>query len=169
MLEAGGLEIFTDKKREADESNPKGYYEHEAVKALKRNSTFLKEANGKTVKVIAQLLPSLPMNYRYRVVFMERNILEVVASQQKMLQREGKKVKTDTLPFNLMREYETTLELVKKWATNQPNIEMLFVPYAEILQAPFLLAMLVNDFFEGTLDVEKMANVVDASLYREKQ
>ena len=168
MLEAGGLEVFSDQKREADESNPKGYYEHEAVKSLKRNRAFLKEANGKTVKVIAQLLTSLPMTYRYRIVFMERNLLEVITSQQKMLQREGKKVKTDTLPLNLLRQYESTLENVKKWAANQPNIEILYVTYADIVQSPFLQAILVNDFFEGTLDVEKMSKIVDAALYREK-
>ena len=168
MLKAGGLEIFTDQKREADESNPKGYYEHEAVKALKRNKAFLKEANGKTVKVIAQLLPSLPMNYRYRIVFMERDVLEVVASQQKMLQREGKNVKTDSLPLNLLRQYESTLKKTKNWMAAQHNIEAIYLPYAEILKAPFLQAMLVNDFFEGALDVEKMAGIVDVALYREK-
>ncbi len=168
MLEAGGLEVFTDKKREADESNPKGYYEHEAVKALKRNRSFLKEASGKTVKVIAQLLPHLPMNYRYRIVFMERKLLEVVASQQKMLQREGRRVKTDTLPLNLLKQYEATLKKVKEWADKQPNVEIHYVQYSDILQAPFLQAMLVNDFFEGTLAVEKMAGEVDTSLYREK-
>lgn len=168
MLEAGGLEIFTDKKREADENNPKGFYEHESVKAIKRNVSFLEEANGKTVKVIAQLLQSLPMNYRYRVVFMERNILEVVASQQKMLERDGKRVRTDTLPLNLVKKYESTIDKIKKWAANQPNVEIHFTNYSEVMQSPFLQAMLVNDFFEGTLQVEKMAAVVDASLYREK-
>ncbi len=168
MLEAGGLEIFTDKKREADESNPKGYYEHEAVKSLKRNHSFLAEANGKTIKVIAHLLQNLPMNYRYRVVFMERNILEVVASQQKMLERDGKRVKTDTLPLDLVKKYEATLEKVKKWAEQQPNVEIHYVKYPEVMQAPFLQAMLINDFFDGALEVEKMAEQVDTSLYREK-
>ncbi|MGK0364247.1 MAG: putative AlkP superfamily phosphohydrolase/phosphomutase/tetratricopeptide (TPR) repeat protein [Saprospiraceae bacterium] len=168
MLEAGGLEIFTDKKREADENNPKGYYEHEAVKSLQKNKAFLAEANGKTVKIIAQLLQTLPMNYRYRIVFMERNIYEVVASQQKMLERDGKRVKTDTLPLNLVQQYETTLKKVKEWAANQANVEIHYVNYSEVMQAPFLQAMLVNDFFDGSLEVEQMAGMVDAALYREK-
>jgi len=168
MLEAGGQDIYTDKKRGADENNPKGYYEHEAVKSLKRSQKFLAEAKDKTVKIIAQLLPNLPMNYHYRVVFMERNIMEVVASQQKMLQRDGKRTRTDTIPLNLIEEYETTLRKVKQWAENQPNVEIHFTNYSEVMQAPFLQAMLVNDFFEGELEVEKMAERVDASLYREK-
>jgi predicted AlkP superfamily phosphohydrolase/phosphomutase/tetratricopeptide (TPR) repeat protein len=168
MLEAGGLDIFTDGEREADENNPKGYYEHEAVKALKRNKAFLKEANGKTIKVIAQLLPQLPMVYRYRIVFVERDILEVIASQQRMLERDGKRVKTDTLPLNLMEQHKSTLQKVKIWAAEQPNVEIYYVQYKDILDAPFLQAMLINDFFEGTLAVEKMASVVDGQLYREK-
>lgn len=168
MLKAGGLEIFTDGARAADENNPKGYYEHEAVKALKRNKTFLKTANGKTLKVIAQLLPHLPMRFRYRIVFVERDLLEVIASQQKMLTREGKRVKTDTLPLNLVEQYKKTLAKVKKWAANQPHIEIHYVQHKDVLTAPFVQAMLINDFFEGTLAVEKMANVVDGNLYREK-
>ncbi len=168
MLEAGGLEIFTDNKREADDNNPKGYYELEAVKSLKRDSSFLAKANGKTLKVIAQLLQNLPMNYRYRIVFMERNIIEIVASQQKMLERNGKTKQTDTLPLNLLKKYEATLKKVKQWVSTQPNIEICFIKYSEVQQAPFLKAMLVNDFFDGTLNVEKMAKKVDASLHREK-
>jgi len=168
MLEAGGLHIFTDKKRKADENNPKGYFEHEAVKSLHRNSSFLKEANGKTIKVVAQLLQNLPMNYRYRIILMERNIYEVIASQQKMLERDGKQLKRDTLSMNLVKQYESTLEKVKSWAKEQPNVEIYYTNYKKVIKAPFEQAMLINDFFEGNLEVEKMASIVDNSLYREK-
>lgn len=117
---------------------------------------------------MTQLLPNLPMNYRYRIVFMERDLLEVLASQQKMLQRDGKRVRTDTLPLNLKQQYETTLKKVKAWAAQQPNVEIHYVNYTQAVQAPFIQAMLVNDFFEGELEVEQMAGVVDGSLYREK-
>ncbi|MEM0992919.1 MAG: alkaline phosphatase family protein [Bacteroidota bacterium] len=168
MLEAGGLEIFTDGERIADENNPKGYYEHEAVKALKRNKAFLKDANGKTLKVIAQLLPHLPLRYRYRIVFVERDLLEIVASQQKMLVRAGKRIQTDILPLNLVEQYKKTLQKVKTWAANQPNVEIHFVKHQDIMNAPFAQAMLMNDFFDGTLLVERMAGVVDQALHRER-
>ncbi len=168
MLEAAGLEVFTDKERTADASNPKGYYEHEAVKGLKRNKKWIPEANGKVVKVIAHLLQPLPMNYRYRVIFMERDVLEVVASQQKMLIRDGKRVKDDVLPMNLVKKYNATLEKVKKWAEERPNVEILYVPYKEAIENPFMQAMLINDFLGGNLPVEKMAQVVDVNLYRER-
>ena len=168
MLEAGGLEIFTDKTRTADESNPKGYYEHEAVKALKRNNAFLKNANDKTVKVIAHLLPHLPFNYHYRVVFLERDLYEVVKSQQKMLMRDGKRTKDDVLPLKLVEQFKTTIKNVKTWAEKHPTVEIIYVNHRDIIENPFMQAMLINDFLGGDLVVEKMASVVDMSLYRER-
>lgn len=168
MLEAGGKEIFTDKERNADESNPKGYYEHEAVKNTAKNKKWIPQANGKTVKVIAQLLKHLPMNYRYKVIFMERDVLEVVQSQQKMLIRNGKKVKDDVLPMGLVDSYQKTLKEVKAWAEKQPNVEIKFVPYKEAIDNPFMQAMLVNDFLGGELRPEMMAAQVDGNLYRER-
>lgn len=169
MLEAGGVEIFTDKARTADENNPKGYYEHEAVKALAKNKKWLPQAKDKGVKVIAQLLKYLPMNYRYKIIFMERDVYEVVQSQQRMLQRDGKKVRTDVLPTNLISAYQKTLRDVKKWAEERPNVEIQYVRYAEIVEQPFMAAMQINDFLGGQLRPEQMVSVIDAKLYRERK
>ena len=168
MLEAGGLEVFTDQKRKANASNPKGYYEHEAVKSLQKNKSFLKSARDKVVKVGAQRLFQLPMNYRFKIVFMERNILEVIASQQKILQQNNKKIREDALPLNLVQQYETTIKKVKTWVEKQANVEIYFVDFSTVLKDPFMQSMLINDFFNGSLAVEKMAAVVDRSFFREK-
>lgn len=168
MLEAGGLEIFTDKQRSADENNPKGYYEHEAVMNLAKNKKWLPKANNKVVKVIAHLLHHLPMDYRYKIIFMERDVIEVVQSQQRMLVRNGKKVKEEVLPLRLVDKYNKTLENVKLWAEKQPNVEIHLVSYRSAIESPFLEAINVNDFMDGKLMPEKMAATVDASLYREK-
>ena len=94
MLAAGGLEIFTDNERKADENNKKGYYEHEAVKNLAKNKSWLPQADGKAVKIITQLISHLPLNYRYKIIFMEREITEILSSQQKMLRQIGQKCET---------------------------------------------------------------------------
>lgn len=168
MLDAGGHPIFTDKVRDADESNPKGYYEHEAVKALASNKNFLSAATGKAVKVIAHLLPLLPMRYRYQVIFVERDLHEIIRSQQSMLIRDGKRARTDTLPMHLLQQYEKTLESVKAWAERQPNVDIHFVQHRDLIANPFMQALLINDFLGGTLRPEQMATVVDGTLYREK-
>ncbi len=168
MLEAGGLEIFTDQERTADDSNPKGYYEHEVVKNLAKNKKWIPQAKNKAVKIIAQLLRHLPMNFRYKVIFMERDIYEIVQSQQSMLTRNGKNIKKDTLPIALLEAYKKTIEDVKIWKENKPNIEMLIIGYQETIQNPFLTAMKVYDFLGKNLEPEKMAAIVDNKLYREK-
>src|SRR5687768_8758894 len=92
MLEAGGLSVVTDGLRTPDEDNPKGYYEDERVKRLHKepDKTWLHEARGKVVKIISFLLKSLPPDHNYKVVLMQRNLREIVASQNKMLARLGK-------------------------------------------------------------------------------
>lgn len=168
MLEAGGLEIYSDKERLADESNPKGYYEHEAVKSLAKNKKWLPQASGKSVKVIAQLLAYLPLDYQYKVIFMEREIIEVIQSQQKMLNRNGKNVQEDTLPLHLLDSYQKTINKVKAWAAKCPNVEIHFVNYKHVVENPFLAAININDFLDGNLIPEKMTQAVDQDLYREK-
>jgi len=168
MLEAGGQEIFTDKQREADESNPKGYYEHEAIKNLKKKSRFLDEAVDKTAKVISNLVQYLPTRYKYRVVFMNRDLMEIIRSQQKMLIRDGKKIADDVLPLQLLESYEKGLKMVKLWMKQQRNIEFIEINYTDVLDSPFEEALKINDFFSGTLNPEAMAAIPDTKLYRER-
>ena len=169
MLDAGGLPIFTDKKRAADESNPKGYYEHEAVKSLARNASWVKDTPGKVVKVISHLLPHLPARYVYKIIFMERDIKEVVTSQHTMLVRNGvKKVKADAYPFNIEQQYLKNLEQIKSWESNHHNVEVLRMSYSEALENPAESAQKVAHFLDRDMDINKMASTVDRTLYRTK-
>src|SRR5262249_30630691 len=85
MLDGGGVPVLTDNIRAADTDNPRGYYEFEPVKATKRDATWLPAARGKAVKMVSQLLYHLPPGETYRVLFLERDLEEVLASQEKML------------------------------------------------------------------------------------
>jgi len=98
MLSAGGLPVLSDGERKADTDNPKGYLEWERIKQLPKDSSLIAEAEGKVVKVISQLILSLPPGHEYRVVFMERPLPEVLKSQDEMLRRRGNaNSNTDTL------------------------------------------------------------------------
>ena len=90
MLGAGGAALLTDENRLPDEDNPKGYLEYEPIKNLRINKEWLSISKGKVVKIIHALLPDLPSNYQYKIIFINRNLEEVVASQTKMLQRTGR-------------------------------------------------------------------------------
>ena len=167
MMEKGGVEIFTDGLRKPDENNPKGYYEHELVKSLARNKSWLADAKGKCVKVISQLLFELPANYNYKIVFMERDLDEVVQSQHKMLVRDGK-AKEDTMNIRVLNVFKQNLERVRTWAPKQANVQIHFVSHRNMVNNPQEELAKLNAFMGNTLNVEAMATVVDKSLHREK-
>lgn len=58
MLAAGRLPLLTDGKRAADGDNPKGYFELEAAARLRQDQDWLKEAQGKGVKIVAAAFPT---------------------------------------------------------------------------------------------------------------
>jgi hypothetical protein len=167
MLEAGGMPVLTDRIRTADEDNPKGYYEFERVKQIEHDQAWLPEAQGKVVKMIAALLKHLPAEYSYRVVFMRRNIDEVLASQRQMLVRRGEA--TDTVPDAKMAElFGKHVERIEAWLNEQPNMDVLYIHYSDVLADPATQAERLNHFLGHTLDTGKMIHVVDPRLYRQK-
>lgn len=167
MLDRGGMDCFTDGVRKSDENNPKGYYEHELVKSLARNKTWMADAKGKAVKVISQLLFELPASYQYKILFMERDLDEVVSSQHKMLIRDGK-AKEDTINIRVVNAFKQNLERIHTWVPKQQNMQILFVSHRNLINNPMDELKKINSFLEGTLNIEEMAKVVDKSLHREK-
>jgi len=169
MLEAGGLAILTDNLREADANNPKGYYEFERVKQMKDGDlAWLPDAVGKVVKIVTGLIMFLPSDYNYKVIFMQRDLNEVLSSQKKMLGRLGKV--DDNIPDDKMAKvYEEHLKQVKGWLVRQPNVEVLHVNYNRMVADPTESLQKVNVFLGGDMNVEVMAGVVDKELYRERK
>ena len=169
MLEAGGLPPLTDNLRTADEDNPKGYYEFERVKQLpKGDVAWLPDAQGKVVKVIAALLPYLPGGYHYRVVFIQRAMPEVLASQKQMLIRRGED--PNKIPDDVLAKlFEKHLKQVNDWVSQQPNVERLDVNYNEMLKNPQPFIAQIDAFLGHQLDKAKMAAVVDPSLHRQRK
>ncbi len=167
-LEAGGLPVVTDAQRTADEDNPKGYYEMERVKQLDKGDTvWLADAKGKVVKVISALLEHLPPDYQYRVIFMQRAMPEVLASQKKMLERRGEP--TDRVSDEeLTRLFSKHVQKVETWLRGQPNFQVLTVDYNRMLADPLPYVRQVNQFLDGALDEQRMAEVVDPALYRNR-
>ena len=169
MLEAGGVEIFTDKVRKADEHNPKGYYEVEKIKNLASNIKILEEVGDKAVKIIAPLLLHLPRNYKYKIIFIERELGEVLLSQHTMLNKNAGEKRKSTFSFKLWKRYEEILEKVKKTYKNQKNADFLFIQHSEVIQNPKLIAHDIQEFLGKKLNIEEMASVVDPNLYRERE
>ena len=163
MLEAGGIEPLTDRLRLPDEDNPEGYYEFEPVKKLIEDASWLGCAEGKVVKIISRLLYELPGERTYRVIFMERDMGEILASQRQMLKR-GRTEEDDELGAL----FEKHLVEVRRWLEQQPNLELLFIHFGAVHSEPQGEAERMNAFLGGGLDVASMAAVVEGRLYRQR-
>jgi len=169
MLEAGGMEIVVDHIRIADEDNPKGYYEDERVKDLAEmeDKVWLKDARGKVIKVVSSLLNHLPDDNCYKVVFMRRNLHEVLASQTKMLVRRDESSHTED--DQLLEMYDAHLSKIEFQLRFRPNFEAFYFDFADIVQNPTAEAERMADVVGGGLDAKRMAGAVDGSLYRNRR
>ena len=168
MLEAGGLQIVTDNIRTADDDNLQGYYEFEKIKQLKDgNSAWVEQACGKVIKVISALLEHLPAPYQYKIVFMERDLLEVLASQRKMLERRGKPVNEEA-DVKFLDLYQKHLVKVKNWLSDQGNLDVIYINYNDLLDNPKKYAMEVARFMEVPLDVQSMVAIPEERFYRQR-
>ncbi len=168
MLEAGGMDILTDTYRKPDKDNPNGYYEYEKVKRLGKDISWLKEAKGKAIKIVSPLLFHLPSIFKYKILFMRRNMMEILASQGKMLERRGiaSGNKFDEI---LTVKFERHLKKANSWLESKDNIKVHYVNYKTMIVNPMEQATLVNEFLGNILNIENMMSVVDRSLYRQRK
>lgn len=171
MLHRGGLPVLTDAVRSADEDNPRGYFELERVKQTKGDPSWLADADGKVVKLISRLLLDLPdpdpERVRYKVVFMRRDLDEVLRSQKKMLDRRGE---DDVQSDDQVKElFVAHLEEIENWLRKRSDIDVIFQSYSRMVTEPRQGAEKINQFLGGILDVEAMLSEVDPELYRNRK
>ena len=168
MLMAGGMGIVTDAIRKADEDNPRGYLEWERVKKLKEDQSWLNECSGKAVKVISMLLFDLPSNHHYKIIFMQRAIEEVLASQRIMLERRGM-TRDEVCDEEMTKKFEKHLKQIEDWIAHQSNIEVLYVKYNEVIKDPLRYSKVVNNFLGEDFNTKTMAEAVAETLYRQRK
>ncbi len=166
MLAAGGVSLLTDGMRVADEDNPRGYFEFEPARRLSKDPSWLPKAKGKAVKIVAQLLPNLPQDYEYRVLFMERDMHEVLRSQKKMLERTAQPG-AGLSENDLARVFSAQVNAVRR-ALQRRAIPILNVSYGQAVPAPVEVAARVNRFLRGELDENAMASAPELGLYRQR-
>ena len=169
MLQAGGLEIVTDAVRTPDGGNPKGYFELEAVKDLDKGAppAWLAGARGKAVKIVSSLVRWLPESYDYQVIFMERDLDEVILSQNKMLVDRGSPP-DEAQNARFKHLYQTHVEDTLRLLRGRGSVSMLVVDYSETLARPEDTARRVDRFLRGRLDVSRMAAAADPALHRNR-
>jgi hypothetical protein len=169
MLEAGGLPILSDHERSPDIDNPKGYFELERIKDLEKETdkSYLREGRGKAVKAISFLIKDLPDDNDYRVIFMRRDLDEVLASQDKMIERldQGD---TSADQEAMKEAYRNDIVRTRLLCRNRSNFEHIEVHYKAAIDDPAAVSRAVNEFLGGGLDETAMRAAIDASLYRNR-
>jgi len=169
MLVAGGLKPLTDQRREPDENNKNGYFEHEAVKRLVNgDASCLAKSEGKVVKIVSPLLQYLPSGRRYKVIFMQRDLAEILDSQQQMLARLAASPQQQAESYQLDVQYEQHLSGIEQWLAQQPNIEVLYLDHGDVIEAPACVAKQLQQFLGVKLNRRGMVTVVDRDLYRSR-
>ena len=166
-LHKGGMEPYTDSNREADSDNPRGYYEHEKATQLAKDRSWMPEARGKVVKIVAQLLSQLPKDEHYRIIFMDRDLREVIQSQNIMLERLDRKGGKLT-DAKMMTTLDRQVHAIENFMASHDNIDVLFVDYADALGDPKGTSKRIHQFLGGELDESGMASAIDPSLRRQK-
>jgi hypothetical protein len=169
MLEAGGIPPMSDGERTADVDNPEGYYEYERVKGLEKDpdKRWVRQARGRALKVISFLLRHLPDDNAYRIVYMRRNLDEVLRSQDKMLDRLGSAAEGGGVEAT-REAYRNDIVAARLHARKKPNMELIEVHYADAIADPAGAARRVNEFLGGGLDEAAMAAAVNEHLYRNR-
>jgi hypothetical protein len=167
MLVAGGMTPLADGERAADADNPRGYLEWERIKTLPTDPGCIAEGEGKVVKVISRLLLSLPPGNDYRVIFMQRPLTEVLASQDQMMRRRGT-FKDGADPAVMAAAFEKHLREVYAWLDGKPYVKSVRVNYHDALKKPEQISRNLAEFLEISLNIAAMTQQVDASLYRNR-
>jgi hypothetical protein len=168
MLVAGGMTALTDGERQADTDNPRGYLEWERIKTLPNDPGCIAEAEGKVVKVISRLLLSLPADHEYRVIFMQRPLPEVLASQDAMMRRRGT-YKNNPNPGAIVDAFAKHLREVYAWLGTKPHVRALDVGYHDVLNQPEQISGKLAEFLGIPLETTAMIQQVDQSLYRNRE
>jgi predicted AlkP superfamily phosphohydrolase/phosphomutase/tetratricopeptide (TPR) repeat protein len=168
MLTAGGLPAVTDGIRSADEDNPRGYFELEAVKQMENGAPWLDDARGKAVKIVAPLIPHLPDGVACRVLLTERDINDIIASQRQMMLRRGRSVsETPDRLARLKNEYLRLVVWTKGFLASRPDTKLLCLDRNAVIRDPRQAAEAINRFLGGNLDVERMTAEVKPELSRQ--
>lgn len=169
MLHAGGVPAATDEMRKSDVDNPKGYFELEQVKDLDKSGdkTWLRQYKGHVVKVISFLLRDLPDNLNYKIVFVERDLEEILASQKKMLAHRDEDAQ-DVDDEKMKENYQNHLFRIHAFLKHSKHIDSIFIRYKEIITDPVSAVDRICLFLKMPLNKQAMIECVDPDLYRNR-
>jgi hypothetical protein len=165
-LAGGGMPVLTDRRREADANNPRGYFEFARVLRLGAGDTgWRADAEDRAVKITWPLLAALPADWNARVIWMQRPVAEIVASQARMLGRNGQRAEDAAV---LMRAFAAMHAQARAWLAARRTLAVFDLNYHELVTQPATESARLAAWLGGELDVSAMTAAVDPTLWRER-
>lgn len=168
MLRAGGVPLLCDDARAADDHNPVGYFEYAPVLRSARDTSWVAAARGHAVKVVAPLLRHLPASQEYRVLWMRRDLREVIASQDRMLAQSGRPPADALAPERLAAIFAAQQAELAAWLATQRHLRTLDVAFGALVADPAPAAAAIDAFLGCGLDGAAMRAAVDPRLHRNR-
>ena len=95
---------------------------------------------------------------------MERDISEIMLSQQKMLKRS-----TTVYPIEIANIYKQDVQKAKNWIAQNPNIEVLYVDHHALITSPKKEIERIIDFLKLETKAEELLGLIDKGLYRNRK
>lgn len=116
------------------------------------------------------LLPHVPRNHRYKVIFMTRDMDEILASQTSMITRlgtEGATMETEQLKHALRVHRDEAL----RWLRASRHVEFIEVDYTELVRRPEPIVARLTEFLGADVlsNAAGMAASIDPKLYRKRR
>lgn len=164
MLRAGGIDVLSDDERPADEDNPLGYFELRRVRSLAVDGSWLESARGRAIKVVSPLLQHLPRHLHYRVLFMQRDLDEVLESQERVLEHRG--LPRRPADPGLRAQFVAHLAVVLRMLRADPAFDALEVPHGDLMRSPDATVARVALFLGSAVDAAAMCRCIDPALHR---
>jgi len=166
ILQAGGIPVLSDSHRPADINNPRGYFEYQQVKRIRQNQTWVKKAIGKAVKIVSPLLPYLPSEYNYLIIFMRRPLAEIIASQERMLKTLARP-QSKANPSKIKLAFQQHLQKIEKLISQKGNIKTIYISYPLLIRQPKLQLRKIRSFLGPSFSPLRGRQVIDPHLYRQ--
>jgi len=163
MLSEGGAKLMFDNTNDANEFHPNGSYELKKSFDLHHNKKFLQNIEeGEVVKIYASFLPFLPSNYKYKIIFIDRPVEQILESQHR-IKVAKKLVKEGGFGLEELSKLTMTNKRVNKWLNNNPKVEFLKLEWNEVKENPFQAAEQIADFTDFDLKLDAMAKSINQS------
>jgi len=163
MLRAGGIRILHDATRPPDQFNPKGYYESSRFRGLRVREIIPDLYYGYAVKVVSPSLFYLPTGYEYRVIYMMRDIIATLRSQDRIHGVEIDEGYETSLAHRSV-VWQELREKAWSYVEKTPGFDGMRIWYEEVIEDPRLWAECIATFLNLHLDPKKMARAVSPGL-----